>query len=261
MIKNSSTIKNSRRSIEGSGSVDTTLNRTVIEEESDERDEYNRTNLEENPQQVLQRLRNGCGCQQLSLVNNCFANLNPENVYKHRLNIAELTKSEHDMYLMGVIMASLSNPLETIRHKERKRQRATYVYQGKRVCLEAFLYLENLTQYQLKRIRKHVVTYGVAPRTHGNSRKKPHNRIPLDQYKKVENFLKEFLINFTNDLTKPINISGTSRSSVYKCYKEYAKDSQEKLIGGTTFRHFMKERFPNVKFITKVEHSKPMSSS
>ena len=81
--------------------------------------------LEESVDQVRMRFSQGCECQDQS----CFQNINPEFVYKHRLNIAELTRSEHDMYLMGVTMASLSNPEETARHTERKRLRTQYVFQ------------------------------------------------------------------------------------------------------------------------------------
>jgi hypothetical protein len=55
-----------------------------------------------------------------------FTDLDPESVNRHRLNIEELTKPEHDMYLMGVTMACLENPEATSKHKERKRQRAKY---------------------------------------------------------------------------------------------------------------------------------------
>ena len=55
-----------------------------------------------------------------------FSGLDPESVSRHRLNIAELSKLEHDMYLMGVTMASLDSNEENHRHKERKRARAKY---------------------------------------------------------------------------------------------------------------------------------------
>ena len=81
--------------------------------------------VEESVEEVRMRFSQGCECQDQS----CFHNINPESVYKHRLNIAELTRSEHDMYLMGVTMASLSNPQKTARHTQRKRLRTQYVYQ------------------------------------------------------------------------------------------------------------------------------------
>lgn len=214
------------------------------------------TKLEESAVQVKERFKRGCECQDES----CFRGLNPESVYKHRLNIAELTKGEHDMYLMGVTMACLANPDTTVRHKERRRLRAQYVYQGRRVCLDAFLYLENCTHYQLKRIRKHVMTHGVAPRVHGNHGKKPHNTFSLDIYRHATEFLKQYLEQHTGEtgvtnskqiIQLPWDIT---RKNLHDAYKEYGQILEPgiKLMGYSTFRHFMKEQFPHVKFC-KVE--------
>lgn len=221
------------------------------------------TRLEESASQVKDRFKRGCECQDES----CFRGLNPESVYKHRLNIAELTKGEHDMYLMGVTMACLANPDTTVRHKERRRLRAQYVYQGRRVCLDAFLYLENCTHYQLKRIRKHVMTHGVAPRVHGNHGKKPHNTFSLDIYRHATEFLKQYLEQHTGErdilnTKQPIQLPwDVTRKNLHDAYKEYGQILEPgiKLMGYSTFRHFMKEQFPHVKFC-KVE-PKSCSSS
>lgn len=214
------------------------------------------TKLEESAAQVKERFKRGCECQDES----CFRGLNPESVYKHRLNIAELTKGEHDMYLMGVTMACLANPDTTVRLKERRRLRAQYVYQGRRVCLDAFLYLENCTHYQLKRIRKHVMTHGVAPRVHGNHGKKPHNTFSLDIYRHATEFLKQYLEQHTGETgignsKQPIQLPwDITRKNLHDAYKEYGQllEPGIKLMGYSTFRHFMKEQFPHVKFC-KVE--------
>lgn len=193
--------------------------------------------------QVRQRFMQGCECQ-----GDCFSDLQPENVYRHRLNVAELTKEEHDMYLMGVTMACLANRKETGRHKERIRQRATYVYQGTRVCLDAFLYLENVTQYHLKRIRNHVMTNGVTPRVHGNIGKKPHNTFSLDMYKDAENFVKSVLADHGGDIGKPIVVLAETRASIYQRFKQKIPPDG-KIMGYSTFRHFMKKQFPHVRFV------------
>lgn len=214
------------------------------------------TKIEDSAVQVKERFRRGCECQDES----CFRGLSPESVYKHRLNIAELTKGEHDMYLMGVTMACLANPDTTVRHKERRRLRAQYVYQGRRVCLDAFLYLENCTHYQLKRIRKHVMTHGVAPRVHGNHGKKPHNTFSLDIYRHATEFLKQYLETHTGEtgITNTKQIIqlpwDITRKNLHDAYKEYGQILEPgiKLMGYSTFRHFMKEQFPNVRFC-KVE--------
>lgn len=231
--------------------------------DSDSDEEVLDNKLEDNPAQVKERLMRGCDCK-----DNCYRGLNPEAVYRHRLNIAELTKSEHDMYLMGITMASLANPAETSRHKVRRRLRACYVYQGRKVCLEAFLYLENVTHYQLKRIRQHVMTHGVAPRIHGNVGKKPYNTFTLDIYKHATNFLKEYLKQHASSpkdvqpsgesgkkASKTVIIQGDSRKHLFEAYKEYGEilEPGVKLMGYSTFRAFMKDQFPHVKFATKKQ--------
>ncbi|XP_015436108.1 PREDICTED: uncharacterized protein LOC107191560 [Dufourea novaeangliae] len=214
---------------------------------------YDPTKLEDSPAQVSERFKRGCECQD----DQCFKGLNPETVYRHRLNIAELTKAEHDMYLMGVTMACLTNPYETARHTERRRLRAQYVYQGRRVCLDAFLYLENCTHYQIKRIRKHIMTHGVTPRVHGNHGKIPHNTFSLDIYKIATEFLKNFIeLQEAKQKTKvaknaPLHLpSDITRKVVYDMYIQYCRKMSPniKIMGYSTFSRFMKVQFPQVKF-------------
>ncbi|KAL1123669.1 hypothetical protein AAG570_002745, partial [Ranatra chinensis] len=207
--------------------------------------------LENNVQDVRARFQLGCECNDDS----CFRGLNPETVYRHRLNIAELTKEEHDMYLMGVTMACMSDPGVTVKRKERRRLRSHYVYHGRRVCLSAFLYLENCTLYQLKRIRKHVTTHGVTPRVHGNHGKKPHNVFSLDIYRRATHFLKSYIESYhtsPGNLKSPVVLpSDISRKTIHNAYQEYIKriaPPDEKIMGYSTFRHFMKEQYPNVRF-------------
>lgn len=201
------------------------------------------TELESSVGEVSARLALGCECQGA-----CFKDLQAEHVYRHRLNIAELTKPEHDMYLMGVTMACLSNRTETNRHKERVRQRAVYVFQGKRVCLDAFIYLENVTHYHLKRIRRHVMVNGVTPRVHGNVRKKPHNALSLDLYKFAENFVKSELAQHTNDLNKSIIVMNEPRIHLYQKFRANCS-IDGKFMSYSTFRHFLKKQFPHVRFV------------
>lgn len=218
-------------------------NRTVSDNCDSSEDE------DDTPESVEARLKKGCECKGY-----CLKDLNPEQVYKHRLNIAELTKNEHDMYLMGVTMACAANIKKTSRQKDRQRQRATYVYQGKRVCLDAFLFLENVTQYHIKRIRSHVLKHGVIPRVHGNLGKKPHNTFSLDMYKNLEDYIKKYLKPHVTDPQKNQIIYGITRADIYNSYKDHGRKSDEKLMGYSTFRRFMKKQFPNIKF-QKIDHS------
>ena len=105
------------------------------------------------------RLGQGCDCGLP-----CLA-LGAGLVHSHRAAVARLSKQEHDMYLMGLIMATLVSPDTTSKHKERQRSRNKYVFRGREVCLEAFLYLENVTVYHIKAIRAHLLQHGLVPRS------------------------------------------------------------------------------------------------
>lgn len=225
----------------------------------DSKHEHVNSEIETCSAEVQTKLKIGCECG-----NDCFKDLDADGVYKHRLNIAELSKEEHDMYLMGVTMASLQNRQQTTRKKERQRQRASYVYHGRRVCLDAFLYLENVSVYHLKIIRSHVMSNGVTPRVHGNIGKKPHNSYSLDAYKCAETFVKNLLSNkFKVDVapTKPIIVGGISRMGIYEKFKESGHYPNEKLMGFGTFRHFMSKQFPLIKFSKKTAAERDSKTS
>lgn len=219
------------------GSVD------LSSEEVDEDEEMKR---------IKTKFKQGCDCED----SNCFEYLDPRSVYRHRLNITELTKAEHDMYLMGLIKACISSN-QTTRNKERQRLRAHYFYQGRKVCLTAFLFLENVTRYQLKRMRCHLVSHGVTPRVHGNQGKRPHNVFSLETYNQASEFLKKFFeqTNAGSGYGRtPLTISldHTTRKHIHALYwKELASSSssEHRLMGYSTFLYFMKHQFPHVKFV------------
>lgn len=202
---------------------------------------------------MLERFKRGCECE-----DDCFVDLDAETVYKHRLNIAELTKTEHDMYLMGLIRSCLANPYETVKHTERQRLRAQYVYLGRKVCLDAFLYLENCTHYQVKRIRKHLTIHGVTPRVHGNCGKTPHNTFSLDIYQIATEFVKDFIKEQeSKQKTKNANSNvlhlppEITRKTVHEMYKAHCGEKSlpnVKSMGYSTFRSFLKVQFPQLRF-------------
>ncbi|XP_075216728.1 uncharacterized protein LOC142322021 [Lycorma delicatula] len=245
-------------------SVKKTIRKRYKKDFTVQKDEQNTEGIEDSAHEVRARFQLGCECQD----DCCFKGLNAENVYKHRLNIAELTKEEHDMYLMGVTMACIADPGVTAKQRKRRRLRAQYVYQGRRVCLSAFLYLENCTLYQLKRIRKHVMTHGVAPRVHGNHGKKPHNVFPLDTYRRATDFLKSYIEKYnvvSSNLKSPIMFPAEiSRKTLHNLYKQMILETGppgQKLMGYSTFRHFMKEQFPQVRFCKQESGSLNSSTS
>lgn len=136
--------------------------------------------------------------------------------------------------------------------------------QGKRVCLTAFLYLEHVTLYQMKRIRKHLQHHGVSPRIHGNHGRKPSNTLPLDIYQHATYFVQNFIEqhHVKSNTTDSSKTKTTNKSTCYRLpadytkktlhdeYRRYCEQSMPtgKIMQYSTFTNFFKKQFPNVKF-------------
>jgi len=222
---------------------------------------------DENLREVALKMKNGCDCPE-----NCFKTFNVEMVNKHRLNIQDLTKTEHDMYIMGTTMACMGCPTERNDGKERKKQRAKYRFWGKEVCAIAFVYLENTTFYQIKSVRKHMMDHGVSPRSHGNLGKIPHNTLSLDNYQFATRFLHAYFEKHAikdkrqkqGVIKMPKNITC---KTIHEAYQAYGTDQHEpsiKLMGYSSFRGFLREQFPNLKLdgaaVTPAKHNSTASN-
>ena len=146
------------------------------------------------------------------------------------------------------------------------------MFRGREVCQDAFLYLENVTVYQLKSIRKHVTNHGVTPRIHKNKGKKPHNVFELDHYQLAHRFVEDILQKATSTSKKnvlPPDLTCTKLHENYKFYFEkmnLESNEQAKIMAYSTFRYFVHERFPHLKFSSRESesgghHGKPSGTS
>lgn len=130
------------------------------------------------------------------------------------------------------------------------------------MCLTAFLYLEHVTLYQMKRIRKHLQNHGVTARIHGNHGRKPSNTLPLDIYQHATYFVQNFIQQ--NHIKTPSSDANRkagknaifrlpadfTKKTLHDEYKKYCEESMPtaKTMQYPTFTKFFKKQFPNVKF-------------
>ncbi|KAJ8942470.1 hypothetical protein NQ318_017763 [Aromia moschata] len=133
------------------------------------------------------------------------------------------------MYLLGVTMACLANPDTTVRHKERRRLRAQYVYQGRACVPRRFSIFRKLYPLPI---------YTGTQQSFLNS---IWSNIPE----------KRDIVNTKQPIQLPWDVT---RKNLHDAYKEYGQILKPgiRLMGYVDFRHFMKEQFPHVKFC-KVE--------
>jgi len=128
------------------------------------------------------------------------------------------------------------------------------------VCLTAFLYLEHVTLYQMKRLRKHLQNHGVTPRTHGNHGRKPSNTLPLDIYQHAMNFVQKFIdenqakhlhSDSSKSKTNPSKFpADITKKTLHNEYVRFCQSSAplEKVMQYSTFTTFIKKQFPMVRF-------------
>lgn len=135
-------------------------------------------------------------------------------VHTVRLSCAELTRSELDLVILGQLLAFTNNSpgvVTTSRHARGERQcsSTSYFHQGKQVCVKMFRMLHSIGEKRFKHLMKSLKEDGLAPRIHGNMKKKPHNAL---SFSSIE-YVVRFLLNYTeqNGLLLSGRVPGYSR--------------------------------------------------
>ena len=102
---------------------------------------------------------------------------------------------------------------------------------------------------QIKSIRKHIVDHGVAPRSHGNVGKLPHNSYSLEVYQCVTRFLQAYCDK--HGIKKKNGVVLLPKDTTFKSiFAECQVQSSEQNMtvpSYTTFRKLFKDQFPNVR--------------
>ena len=104
-------------------------------------------------------MRKGCGCSV-----NHFAALDAGEVRSHRLSCLELEKAELDGVIIGRLAASVVPGQVTARGKQRSRDRFSYTFGGRKVCVRTFRYVHAIGKDRLTNLQTHYKEKGVEPR-------------------------------------------------------------------------------------------------
>lgn len=159
--------------------------KNLVEIDSDElvttQEKINQKN-EESKVYILNILKTKC-CNK-----DCLTNIDQESAILRYKNYNNLNKNEQNIFLLGVVSASIRNPMNTINNYMTLK----YIYDGVKICANAFLKLYNLSENRLKNLKKHYKNNDIIPVTHLNKGKKPPNAISFDNILKILTFIKNF---------------------------------------------------------------------
>ena len=224
----------------------------------------------EEERRVHQFLTDGCGCSFSRA--GCSQRYTPGYYLDIRGQCQELTHLELDMAILGQLMAIVNTSEQTVhaskhRHtpEARKRSRATFFHQGERVCRRTFCFIHSISKKRLEHLKSSLLTNGLTPRVHGNTRRMPHNALSLNDTQEAV----QFILNYAeaNAILLPGRIPGYKRSDVQllpacttrrEVWRQYA-DSVER--SPAVHRSIAYSTFCSVwkRFLPQVLVTKPMS--
>ena len=147
------------------------------------------------PLRFLCAAHDTCGCR---LANNkpCSTLFGSEYYVQMRAQASLLARKQLDMVLLGSVMSTLMDgDVASGRHKPAKRQRTTihFMHRGYHLCRATFTFLYGISKHRLKAIKDSCLKDGLAPRTHGNTKKTPHNALCYDMIINIMKFMQNFL--------------------------------------------------------------------
>ena len=182
----------------------------------------------------------GCGCKKGPNRSSCSLQFDRDYIASVRDSCLELSHNELDMLLMGQIIACTDDSY------------SSFFHQGKRICKAMFFFFHAISKTRLQNIKKSIKQNGIVARTHGNSKRTPHNAISFDNIQNVVKFI--HLYAEETGLVLPGRIPGYSHSDIQllpsnmskrKIWNIYSSSSGT-TVSYTSFCRFWRNLVPSV---------------
>ena len=211
-------------------------------------------NSEDDPQFDLDKLDSiydrGCSCSK-----NCYLQFSIEEIRSNIYNLREMSKTEKELVIMGTLKKVGTD--SRCRSGERKRVRFDYIFNGMKICHDAFLVIHDIGVWTLKALTKHIKEKGIQPRVHGNFGRKPPNAFSHDAVKDAV----QYLINYAAEEglpqpaaprgraeTAPIYLpSKNTKLSIHQGYVSACTEAGKPYVGLTTFKDLWNRCVPHIK--------------
>ena len=140
-------------------------------------------------------VRATCGCSKAN-GKPCSTLFSEEHYADLRAQAAFLTHEQLDLVILGSVMATIHTDDSILhgRHKPAKRQKTmmTFMHHGHHLCSTTYNFLHGLGTHRVKHVRKSYLENGLAPRTHGNSNRVPHNALSYTDLCNLVKFIQNY---------------------------------------------------------------------
>jgi hypothetical protein len=134
-------------------------------------------------------------------------NLNFNDVKTRYKCFLDLKKTEQDIFLKGVLSASLRNEI-TAKGEKRRKLATIYFFGGIEVCSIAFTGIYGIGKKRWKNIRSHFNDFDIQPRTHSLTGRVGNKAISFDVVLQII----KFILNYSN-------INGLPSPGKYKLFE------------------------------------------
>ena len=123
----------------------------------------------------------------------CSLSLTINDFIESRNNCKELSSTELDLVILGIIQSSLNCNKTSVSGRVEKAcqlARMEYFYHGKRICMKTFLFLHCIHNNLFYSLVKHYRKNGLTLRVHGNAKRLPSSACSAETVERVVKFIK-----------------------------------------------------------------------
>ena len=203
---------------------------------------------------VKKFLQDGCGCSRGCNGAQCSEQFSKESILSNLYSCLELSHTELDLVILANIQAFTS--IEASGEKRKRSPRCNFLYQSRTICKDMFLNLYGISYSWFRRLKEHYENHSISQRTHGNSKRLPHNTIPQAVTEDVKAFLNNYveenavllpgrIPGYKSDDIKLLSSSET-KMSVWRAFQRACKETDKQAVCYTKFIELWQKFHPNV---------------
>ena len=190
----------------------------------------------------------------------CLEKLDAGGVTQIQLSVAEMTRDEKDLFVLGLLESSQYSADVTTKGKKRSKSWYKYSCFGMDVCVTAFRTVYSIGTKQLENLRKHLNQHGPVPRVHKNRGKKPKHALMFPMVQDAVTFLKAYAERFGIPHPAPLHgrtgtppaylHAGCTMLSIHKEYVTSCQEAERAVVGYDSFRGIWHQCLPHIKIMT-----------